>query len=636
MVSTKYGITSTIVGTIISLFGALIQFLTLYFVLQNFGATFNGFVKIATAIGAIIGTADGALGIATTILLVKPIAQRDWITANEVFSTAKKNYRRGAKLSITLLILSAVFYPLWVIISSSTTDFSNFFEHFGIALNGKSEVTFAPYWQMLLIILLFGCKNLGAGVIFGVYENVIAADSENTVRKIVILFTDVIVYSLFFYLLTLRTVDPIIPFLSMLLYSPIRGLMIMLYVKRNYLWIKFNPDLNSYQLKTSATKISRSSLGTSVLMNTDILIAAVLLGLNASSVLSLYFVIAVNIRLIMTNFITSFREFFVVLVMKNGRIYWNSYAKYEIYTYIVAGFTFINMSILSPYLVSALYGNLMESQIANPSVDNIWTASQLIMYRYVFYNPTFSVIFAGITSLSILCEAQINIIQAKSRYAEVTKVQNYLGFSYIVIAFISTGAITFTSFGGDMYLVYALMSFMILKLSFLLARYSYLWFYVYRYATYNSNIKNVFQNALILMIPAAISPIIQFTVIDKMVPLNLATLSFIPLVGLFFATVFASIGLIFTVALILSPGMVMGIVRRFPILGERYRRRKEAERQERLKKNNISLADLNSKGNIIVQEYLSINEEEIAKSLSNKENLDSNISELKKVYKMKG
>ncbi|AHI53511.1 hypothetical protein SSABA_v1c00990 [Spiroplasma sabaudiense Ar-1343] len=636
MVSTKHGITSTIVGTIISLFGALIQFLTLYFVLEKFGSTFNGFVKIATAIGALIGTADGALGIATTILLVKPIAQKDWITANEIFSTARKNYRKGAKLSVTLLLLSAIFYPIWVVISSSTTDFSEFFKHFGIVLNGNSNVTFAPYWQMLCIILLFGAKNLGSGVFFGVYENIITADSENAVRRIIILFTDIIVYSIFFYLLTFDSTDPIIPFLAMLIYSPLRGCLIMIYVKRTYVWIKFYPEFNNYKLKIAAKEISQSNLGTSVLMNTDILIAAVLLGLNASSVLSLYFVIAVNIRLIMTNFITSFREFFVVLVIKNGRIYWNSYSKYEIYTYIVGAFTFINMAILSPYLVSALYGNLMDAQIANSVGENIWTNSELILYRYVFYNPTFSMIFAGITTLAILCESQINIIQAKGRFAEVTKVQNFLGFTYIVLAFAVTALFAFLRVGGDQYLVLSLMMFMLLKLFFLFIRYSYLWFYVYRYGTYNSNIKNVIQNALILIVPIAIATTIQLTVIGRVIPLNLEHLRFLPLVGLFFTTVFCSIALIFLVAIILSPKMVVGIVRRLPILGERYRRRKEKERDERLSKNNISLADVNAKGNLIVQDYISINENEIEKELENQNLGKTQTTEAKKVYKLKG
>ncbi|ARU92237.1 hypothetical protein SCLARK_001792 [Spiroplasma clarkii] len=90
MVSTRQGIFSTIVGTMISLLNAVIQFLTIFFVLSTFGSQFNGFIRLVSSFSMIIMTADAALGVATTILLVKPIVQNDWITANEIYSTAKK------------------------------------------------------------------------------------------------------------------------------------------------------------------------------------------------------------------------------------------------------------------------------------------------------------------------------------------------------------------------------------------------------------------------------------------------------------------------------------------------------------------------------------------------------------------
>jgi hypothetical protein len=43
-------------------------------------------------------------------------------------------------------------------------------------------------------------------------------------------------------------------------------------------------------------------------------------GLQTSSMLSLYLIVGLNTRLIMTNFITSFREYFVAVMVKEGRL----------------------------------------------------------------------------------------------------------------------------------------------------------------------------------------------------------------------------------------------------------------------------------------------------------------------------
>jgi hypothetical protein len=68
MLSTKQGIQSIVVGVSISLFNALTQFLTIYFILQRYGTEFNGFIRLISSLSSIFATADGTLGIATVLL----------------------------------------------------------------------------------------------------------------------------------------------------------------------------------------------------------------------------------------------------------------------------------------------------------------------------------------------------------------------------------------------------------------------------------------------------------------------------------------------------------------------------------------------------------------------------------------
>ncbi|AHI52467.1 hypothetical protein [Spiroplasma culicicola] len=588
MLSTKQGILNTIVGTVISLFNALVQFLTMYWVLNKFGTEFNGFIKLVGSFSILIATADGALGVATTILLVRPFVQNDWITANEIYSTAKKGYRKSALIGLLLVSLIGFAYPLYAGVSSNGSIFDiNSWKEIGIATPDGQLV---GYFSLVAITLIFGVKNFVTAYWFSVYENVIAADNKNSVRRIAILFTDVFVYSIMFYLLNIDSINPIFPFLSMLLYGPIKGIMIYFYAKKNYIWLKYYRDFNSFKLNTTKKKITFSSLGTSILLNTDVLIVSIVLGLSVSSTLSLYLVIAVNTRLIMTNFITSFREFFVTLVAKRGRIHWESYAKYELYTYLVAAFTFINMAILSPYFVSALYGDIasVEGQ-ANQNAK-----------EFMFFNPSFSILYAATTALVILCEAQITLIHAKGRYGEVSKFQNYLGFIYIVLGFgVTFICKTFAIGGSDMSLVNGIISMYVLKVAFLVLRYAYLWFYVYRYATYNSSFKHVLNNLMILLIPSILMTLVNIFLIKNQMPVEesaIAPAPIAPLIALFFGNIAASGLVLIIFSYIFSPKMMNGIVTKLPVINKIVSKKSEEARKKRFEEFGINVEEIVDNG----------------------------------------
>jgi hypothetical protein len=90
----------------------------------------------------------------------------------------------------------------------------------------------------MIIITFFGVKNLVTSGVFGVYENLIQADQQNGMRRVIILFTDVLIYGFLFALLNVRVNDiplnPLICFSVLIIYGFVRGFLVMLYVKRNY------------------------------------------------------------------------------------------------------------------------------------------------------------------------------------------------------------------------------------------------------------------------------------------------------------------------------------------------------------------------------------------------------------------
>ncbi|QHX36362.1 hypothetical protein [Spiroplasma sp. BIUS-1] len=630
MLSTRQGIFSVIVGTTISTLNAIIQFLTMYWVLEKFGTEFNGYVRLVTSFSAIIATAEGALGIAASILLVKPLVNNDWISANEIYSTTKKSFKKSALLGLVLVSLTAIGYPLYAGISSGGGSIFNpsSWNDIFINLSGKTEGR-AEYWMLMLVALIFGTKNFVSAYWFSVYETIIIADNKNVIRRMTILFTDVLVSGLTFFLLA-KVNNPIVPFIPTILYSPIKGLLIYMYVKKKYLWLKYYKDFNSFKLNTTQTKITWSTLSSTLLLNSDIAIVSVILGLNVSSTLSLYLVVALNVRLIMTNFVVSFREFFVTLVARRGRINWDSYAKYELYTYLIAAFTFINMSILSPYFVSALYGK---------NINIIGDEASQKAFEYMFYTPYFSILYAAVTSFAILCDGQMTLIQAKGRYGEVSKFQNIVGIVYIISAPLLVFALVTTGVGGINRLVIGIITMYSIKLACLVIRYGYLWVYVWKYVTYNSNKKHVLNNFLILVVPTVMSILLNTLLISHRLNIKESTsgsATIGPLVLLFFGTILLSISALVLFSYILNAKAFNGIIRNLPLVQKIILKRSTEARKKRFEEYGIDVDEIVDKSDQISQVMYGIDELDLTTEIVN-ESAEINVNpKNEKIYVLKG
>ncbi|QBQ07334.1 hypothetical protein SGLAD_v1c01350 [Spiroplasma gladiatoris] len=617
MLSTKQSIFSTIVGTFISLFNTIIQLLLIYWILEKYGTQFNGFVRIVSSFSLIISTAESSLGVATTILLVRPLVHNDWITANEIYSTSKKLYRKASVTEISMTAFACFAYPLYAGVSSSGGFFeSASWQSISIPLAGI-ESGQATYFILVFVALAFSCKNFIGNYWFNSYECVMAADSRNTIRRLIILFSDILVYSIMFYLMSLDYIIAFIPFFSLIIYSPIKGLLVSLYVKRKYVWLKYYRDFNSIKLTSISAKISKSSIGTSILINADMIVAALLLGLGVSSTLSLYLVIAVNVRLIMTNFITSFKDFFITLVAQRGRINWESYSKYELYTYLVAAFTFINMAILSPYFVSALYSDLALSNLESQK----FVEAENEALNFMFFSPKFSILYAFSTALIILCEGQITLIHAKGRYGEVSKFQNILGGTYLICVFGLVFLAKTLKIGGDNnVLISGIITLYVLKSLFLLIRYCYLWLYVWRYATYNSTFKHVWNNLAILCTGPILMTAFTLLYLDKYFDIKQKSTGqgtpLLPLVSLFFATVFISAIILVLTAYIFSPKTMNGIIKNLPLINRIVNKKVTDARKKRFEENGIDIDKIVDKSDQLGPALYGIVDESAAAELS--------------------
>ncbi|AUF83808.1 hypothetical protein CXP39_03380 [Mesoplasma syrphidae] len=662
----KNGVFSALVGVLISLTNTVIQFLMIYWILNAYGTEFNGFIKITTALAVLGGTAEGAMGISTVILLMKPIANHDYIAANEIYSTAKQKYHNNVTRGIIIIGLISILYPLEVVIFPYIVNGQKIppFSEWGIqaGTNTDGTVNFIQFWHMSLIILIFGFKQVVTMGFFGVYENILQADQKNGVRRIIILFADVVVYGSLFALLNVsitrtENISPIIPFLFLLAYPFIRGWMIKIYIKRYYSWLKFYGDMNNFKLKRRAAKLFWANLGQNIMINADIVILLVVLGtsgLRITSMLSLYMVIGVNLRLVMTNLITSFREYFLAVTIKEGRLSWDAYSKYELYTFVIAALTFILMGSLSPYLVTGLYGELVLKDInlateqVGKTLTNEALSNQLSAFKFIFTTPWFSLLYAGTVAATLLYQGQMTLIQAKGVNSEVSKASNIIAGVYISVVALSTGLVSVVSghiSGQSINIV--LILFYSIKTLFLVVGYLYLWLFTFRRVTYNSSLRNIIPNFIALIIPIFVSVIVIIFLQWKTVPLGvvlntqnglyeLTTKVTLPIIASV-SVISSIVGFVTTmiVPLIIRPKVAISIVLNLPIIKQIAEKQKEESKVKLLANENINISAIEDQKEIILRAIngFSVKEKELDEEDFMKK---YKFKEKPKVYKIKG
>jgi len=81
------------------------------------------------------------------------------------------------------------------------------------------------------------------------------------------------------------------------------------------------------------------------------------------------------------------------------------------------------MALLSPYLVNALYGDLVAADL-NGLVDtapNLNVPALLNANKFMFQGPVFSILYAATTAFILIIQGQYTLIQAKGRIEQISK-----------------------------------------------------------------------------------------------------------------------------------------------------------------------------------------------------------------------
>ncbi|QVK06634.1 hypothetical protein [Mycoplasma mycoides] len=503
--SAKSGVFSALLGVVSSITNMIIQFLLIYWVLQSFGTEISGFIRISMSLSIVGGTAEGALALSTVLMLTEPLSKKDWITVNEIFSTAKRNYNNKIVSGFILVFLLSILYPLQIAISPLITSGESIKWGIDFTTPLSKTTSTLKFWELSAIFLILGTKQTLSAGLFGVHENIMQADQKNASKKLVVLFCDVLFYGIFFVLLNSYIYwndrhTPVLLFLPFLFYPVIRGLLITSYVKKKYPAIKFYNDFNNLNLIRRSTKIYWSSIGQSILVNSDLIIIFLALGsigLKVSSLISLYMVVAINLRIIMTSLVTSFKEYFSSVIIKKGRLDWETYSNYEFYSYIVGVFSFLITSIMTPYIVTGLF-----SKIILNDVDTTGLTKKTI--EFIIFSPFFSGIFGATTGLIVLLESKITLIHAKGMHRTIAKPLNLIAFSFFISSFIITLLLNRFIGNVESKISWVIIVFYSSKILFLIIAYIYLWIFSWDKLVYNARFNRIIPNILFVTLSACL------------------------------------------------------------------------------------------------------------------------------------
>ena len=247
--------------------------------LENFGSEVNGVLSTIKQIFVYMSLLEAGVGLATTQVLYKPVAENDHGTISSIISATNAFYRRMGSIYGAMVLLMAVGYAYLVPTGMDSRDV------FLIVILTALPTLFSFFVQTKYRILL---EVDGRKYIINNSETVLQIAS-NAGKILVLLLTDSLVLMQFVYCLLC---------LMQLIYVYIRA-------KRRYPWLdwKAKPDFGAISQRKSVLVHQISGM---VFNNTDVLLLSVLCDFKVVSVYTIYNIFFSQVQVFITNITSGF------------------------------------------------------------------------------------------------------------------------------------------------------------------------------------------------------------------------------------------------------------------------------------------------------------------------------------------
>ncbi|MGL5268410.1 MAG: hypothetical protein ACRC8P_01380 [Spiroplasma sp.] len=479
--STRKGVFNTLIGVIMTIIISIFQFTFLFVINTHYEDQFVGLIRVIISFLAYLSLAEGGLGLITMFSLYRPLQNGDYDTVNDIVNTTRKNYQRTGKIYLVIVISIAFLVAL---LKGLTP---RIFIGFNVDI---------AYWELAIVILCLSSKELIFFYFAGAYQNLIQSDQKGYLNRLVFIFSEIIMYIFLISLFLVPKMPFFVPFFAYFICGVIKAVVTYIIIKIEYPWLQHKKWIKQKRLLKQSWWVTLSRLPELVISNIDIILVTFFLTLSFTTIYSYYLLIATTIRSIALTLISSFREVFGYWIAKSGRIRWSTYIRFEMYSYMVAAFCFIFQFIISQYLISSIYGvQYIDYKKTNSA----------IFFDFFLSSPTFILFLSLKNAIEVATEPGRVILNATVRHKE-TIWSSYIQALIVLILGVSLG----WSLSATGYRDWALYMIMFSVFIGWVYRFISIWVYVWKNLTYNSDLRYIVQNNLILILPVLIAILFNY------------------------------------------------------------------------------------------------------------------------------
>ncbi len=302
-------------------FNAVVGFFLLKLFITAYGSSINGLISSIKQFLSYLNLVEAGVGAAAIAALYRPLANNNILSINRILSATKLFYLRSGYIFLTLIVVLAMLYPIFL---------------------SNEEIT--PILAAFMVLILGG-SGIFEFFFIGKYRVLLTADQRSYVLSMIQLIgtalnaiTCIVLIKLDFNVLVVQMVATLI-YLS-------RFFIILNYVKKVYPKIRFDlpPDNGAINRKWDVLVHQISAL---VVFNTPIIIITIFCGLREVSVYAVYSMVFSSITLVVSSFSSGLLAGFgEILVTNNRKALLKGYNTFEYIYYAVVAWAYTCSAVL--------------------------------------------------------------------------------------------------------------------------------------------------------------------------------------------------------------------------------------------------------------------------------------------------
>lgn len=349
---TKRSIKNLLFNVFQQAIGILTSFLLPPMLITYYGSAINGLISTIKQIVSYAQTTGAGIASASTFVMYKPLAEKDYKTLSGIFSATKKMFIKAGNLATYLVLAAAIIYPVFV-----SDDVNSFIT--------------------IVLILILGACGVSEFYLIGKYQALFTADQKNYVVAIAQGVGNIFNIVISIILIRLKLNIILVQMGAMIVYI-LRVIILTLYFKKNYKMInlKAAPMMNKISQRKDAVIHEISAL---IVNNSSLVIVSLFLGLKEASVYSVYMLIFSGLN-ILCSIISNglYASFGDVIAKKETSVLNNAYNIFEWGYFIVIFIVYTVTYLLLIPFITVYTKNINDINYILPVFGALYTLVGLI------------------------------------------------------------------------------------------------------------------------------------------------------------------------------------------------------------------------------------------------------------------